>query len=63
MPANDSVWFDNDESLLPSRPKAEEDDPEGAIELRDLGLGFVLAVSGKLLAEGQLDNHLLIVAS
>ena len=63
MPANDGIRLDDDERVLPSRPESEEGDPERAIEWRDFGLGFLLAVSGKLLAEGQLDNHLLILAS
>ncbi len=49
--------------MLPSRRESEEGNPEDAIERRDLGLGFLLAVGGKLLAEGQLDNHLLAVAA
>jgi hypothetical protein len=63
MPANDSVWLDYDEYSLPSRPEAEQGDPEHAIERRDLGIGFLLAVCGELLPERQLDDRLLIVAS
>ena len=63
MPANHCVRIDNDENSLPSRPESEEGDPEDAIEWRDLGSCFLLAVCGELLSEGQLDNHLLILAS
>ena len=63
MPTDDGIGIDNDERVLPSRPESEEGDPERAIEWRDHWFGFLLAVSGKLLTEGQLDNHLLIVAS
>ena len=63
MPANHCVRIDNDENSLPSRPESEEGDPEDAIERRDLGSYFLLAVCGELLSEGQLDNHLLILAS
>ncbi len=63
MPANHCVRIDNDESSLPSRPESEEGDPEDAIERPDLESCFLLAVCGELLSEGQLDNHLLILAS
>ena len=41
----------------------EELDPECAVEWRDSGSYFHLAVCGELLAEGQLDNDLLTLAS
>lgn len=63
MPTNDSIRLDYDESSLPSGPESEEGDPDDAIERRNLGLGFLLAVCGELLAEGELDNELLITAS
>ena len=63
MPANDGIRLDYDESSLPSRPESEEGDPEDAIERRNLGLGFLLAVYRELLAEGQLNNCLLIATS
>ncbi len=63
MPANHSVGLDYDEDSLPSRPESEEGDPENAIEWRDLGFGFLLAESGQLLPEGQLDNCLFFSTS
>jgi hypothetical protein len=44
-------------------PIREERDPECAVELRDSGSYFLLAVRRELLAEGQLDNDLLALAS
>ncbi len=63
VPANYCVGFDNNEHLLPSRPESEEGDPECAVEWRDPGSYFLLAVCGELLAEGQLDNDLLTLSS
>jgi hypothetical protein len=63
MPANYGVGFDNNEDSLPSRPESEEGNPEDAIEWRDLGFGFLLAESGELLPEGQLDNCLFFLTS
>lgn len=63
MPANNSVRLDDDEDSLPSRPEHGEHDPEHAVEWRDPGSYFLLAVCGELLAEGQLDNDLLTLAS
>ena len=62
MPTNDRIGLDYDESSPPSRPEAEEGDPEDAIERRDPGLGLLLAICGELLSERQLDNRLLILA-
>ena len=44
-------------------PESEEGNPEDAIEWRDLGFGFVLAESGELLPESQLDNCLFLSTS
>ena len=63
MPANHGVRFDNNEHSLPSRPESEESDPENAIDWRDLGGGSLLAESGELLPEGQLDNGLFFSTS
>jgi len=63
MPANDGIWFDDDKNSLPSRPESEEGNPEDAIERGDLGLCFLLAVRGELLAKGQFDYCLLIATS
>ena len=63
MPANDSVRLADDEGSLPARPESEERDPECAVEWRDSGSYFLLAVRGELLAEGRLDNDLFTLAS
>ena len=63
MPTNDGIWLDYDESLFPSRPEAEEGDPEDAIEWRDLELRPLLRVCGELLAKSEFDDYLLTVAS
>ena len=63
MPPNDGIWLYYDKSSFPPWPESEEGDPEDAIERRDLGFGFLLAVCVELLAERQFDKHLLVVAS
>jgi len=63
MPADHGVRFDYDEGVFPTGPEPEQSYPENAIEWRELGLRFLLAVCGELLTKSQFDNHWLIVAS
>ena len=63
MPTDHRVRLDNDQYLFPSRPESEQRHPEGAIELRELGLRSRLGVGCELLPQGQFDDCLLIAAS
>ena len=63
MPADHGVGLDNYEDFFPARPEPEERNPEATIERRESGLRSCLSVRRKLLAKGELDDHLFIVAS
>ena len=63
MPTDHRVRLDDDEDLFPARPEPQECNPEGTIERREPGLRSRLGVGRELLAQGQLDDRLLIAAS
>jgi hypothetical protein len=63
MPAHNRVRLDDDEDLLPARPEPGQRNPEGAIQRCEPRLRSRLGVRRELLAQGQLDDRLLIAAS
>ena len=63
MPTDHRVRLDHDQGVSPARPEPEQRNPEGSIDRRELGMSFLLSVRSELLAQSQLDDHLLTVAS
>ena len=63
MPADDCLWLDDDQRLLPAGTDLRKEDPKGAVDRSDLRLGPSLGGGGKLLAQSELDQGLLIPAS
>ena len=53
MPANDCLWLDDDQRVLPFRPESPQDHPEQLIGGGDLRARMPLLHSDKLLAESQ----------
>ena len=51
VPADRGVGFHDHQRLLPSRPKTDERDPEGAIERRESGPAMAPRVHLQLLAK------------
>ncbi len=63
VPANHSARLDDDKGVFPARPEPEERNPEGTIERCEFGLRSRLGVRCELLAQGKLDDRLLVAAS
>lgn len=63
VPAHDGLGPDDDQDLLPARPGLAQQDPEGAIQRRELGPPPSIGEDGELLAESQLDEGLLTLAA
>ncbi|MCP4244483.1 MAG: hypothetical protein GY772_28410 [bacterium] len=51
MPADDGLWPNYYEMILPARPKTGEHDPERTIERRELRSRPIMVVDRELLAQ------------
>ncbi len=63
MPAHNGVRLDDHPGVSPARPEPGQRDPESTIQRCETRLRVLLGVRCELLAQGQLDDHLLIVAT
>ena len=60
MPANHGLRANNDQVVLPSRPKARERDPESSVEWRWLRPGAFLGIHCELLSQRKLQDCLFL---
>ncbi len=58
--AYDGLRSHQDESASPLRPDAREGNPEGPVQRGEPGPWVLVDVDGELLAEGQLDDGLVL---
>jgi hypothetical protein len=63
MPANHGIRLYDEKSLLPSRPKSHERNPEGSIERRQPRPPMATCVDLELLAERELHERLILTTS
>jgi hypothetical protein len=62
MPAEDGLGLDHDQDGPPARPPSGEGDPESSVEGRNRWPRVLLVVNRELLAQGELDDRLVLPA-
>src|SRR5437867_2720398 len=60
MPTDHRLWSDDNERLLPGRPKPASDDPEEFVERAEFRFGMLALQDCQLLSQGHLQGILLM---
>ena len=57
MPTDHRLWSDDNERLLPGRPKPASDDPEEFVERAEFRFGMLALQDCQLLSQGHLQEQ------